>query len=320
MSTLSERYGWAVARLLPEHQRDEVRRELDELIGEMIDSTGRSEREVLAELGDPGRMAARYVERPRALIGAEVFPEYVRTLKVVAGIAVPAIVGVSVLGAVLDADPNVGDVVGAALGTAYTVAIQVAFWVTLVYAFADRWKAESPWTPDSLPDLPSSELRGAAPAAGIGEIVFGIVITVLVAVAIVWQQVWPPIRHEGDGVPILHPDLWNGPGQAYLGVLAVSVAVQLVVLRHRRWTIPLAAVNAVANAASFVLLAWLAFDERLVNPEFLRVLAEQADWDTVPSVNPWIPVVAIAGVELWDSVEAFLNARRAERATLAAAV
>ena len=38
MSSLTDRYAWAVVRLLPEEQRDEIDRELRELVAEMTDS------------------------------------------------------------------------------------------------------------------------------------------------------------------------------------------------------------------------------------------------------------------------------------------
>lgn len=55
---------------------------------------------------------------------------------------------------------------------------------------------------------------------------------------------------------------------------------------------------------------WLSLDERLVNDRFVEVLADRAGWDSVPSVNPWIPIVAVGVVEVWDTVEAYLGARR----------
>lgn len=331
MTTLEERYVWAVARLLPEHQRDEVSLELHALIGDMTDARlasptagvapdtpeppgadGSPDREavvveVLEELGDPNRLAARYVERPRALISAEHFPEYLRILKLVASIAIPAITALTVLGAVLDDDPTLGRVLGAALSGAFQSAVQVAFWVTLVYAFADSWKADKPWTPDDLPDVPAASSRHL----GLGDVVLGIVFTALAGVALVWQQVSPFVRREADPVPLLHPDIWDGAGQALLALLGLSLLVQLSVLVRRRWSWGMAATNAVVNAAFLAVVAWLSFADRLINPELLVLIGEQADFATTPTVNAWIPVLIVAAIEVWDTAEAFLHAGRA---------
>jgi len=306
-----------VVRLLPEAQRAEIDAELNELIAETIGARAGSdsdlesndvERAVLAELGDPSAMAARYRDRPRALVGADVFPEYLRVLRLVLAVAVPIVTGLAVLGAVLGDGADAGDVVGAAIGAAFNSAIQVAFWVTLVYAFADRWKADDPWTPDRLPDLPAGN-RGAP--VGRGETLFGIVVTVLAGVALVWQHVWPPLENVvGEGVPFLHPDIWDGAGQGLLALLAVSVVVQVAVFTGRRWTYRLATANAIVNLASLAIAVWLAANERFVNPEFLTIVADKAEWDFSLDNTAWALVGVIALVEIWDTAEAFVRAHR----------
>lgn len=323
MSTLTDRYTWAVVRLLPEDQRPEIEREVRSLVAEMVDSRSgeaqagigpegrdeRLERQVLVELGDPSLLAARYVEHPRSLISSEHFPEYLRVLKLVAVVAVPAVTALSAVGAAFGEDPTLGSIVGSALVALFNSAVQVAFWVTLVYAFAPRWKADDPWTPDDLPDVPA-----AGEGVGVGDTVFGIVVTLLAGVAMVWQHVRPPLDDgAGVGVPVLHPDLWVGPGQLLLGILAVSVLIQAAVLVRRGWSEPLAVANAVVNLAFLGVVTWAALGERLINTAFLELLAERGDWAQVPAVSPWVPIVVVAAIEAWDSAEAFVAAHRAER-------
>jgi hypothetical protein len=319
MTTLTDRYAWAVVRLLPEDQRPEIEREVRSLVADLIDGRRGDddlqtdprahEREVLAELGDPGLLAARYVERPRALIGPDHFPEYARILKLVVAVAVPVVTALSALGAALGEDADLLSILVAALVGAVNSTIQAGFWVTAVYAFADRWKRSDPWSPDALPDLPDG-VRGP----GVGELVAGIVFTVLAGVALIWQEVRPPVTDgAGNGVPVLHPDLWGGSGQLLFALLLVSVAIQLLVLRGRRWTAGLAVVNAGTNTAFLAAVTWAALEEKLVNTRFLEVLAERGHLDQVPTVNPWIPIVAVAIIVAWDSAEAFIAVHRQER-------
>lgn len=317
MSTLTDRYVWAVARLLPEHQRGDIERELRELIAETVDdraddaalrSSREVEHEVLAELGDPSAMASRYTDRPRSLVGREVFPEYLRILRLVFAIAVPIVTGMAVLGTVLDDGADAGDVVGAAIGAAFNSGIQVAFWVTLVYAFAERWKADNPWTPDQLPALPAA---GTGTSFSLSATIFGIVVTVLTIVAIVWQHAWPSLHDEaGEGVPFLDPGIWNGGGQALLALLVASLVVQVAVLARRGWSYRLAVANAVVNVASVAVVTWLAIDERLLNAEFLTTLADRAGWDDPLDRAAWGLVAVVAIIEVWDTIEAFVAARR----------
>lgn len=321
MPSLTDRYVWAVVRLLPEPQRPEIDREVRSLVAEMVDTrTGGNgsdndvasvERDVLDELGDPSLLAARYAERPRALIGPEYFLEYLRVLKLVLVIVVPLVAALAALGAAADEGSTVLSVLGSGLSGAFMAGVQVAFWVTLVYAFADRWKADDPWTPEALPDAPANTRQ-----PGIADMTFGIVVTVLTAVAMVWQQAWPWLRDaDGDRVPVLDPDLWSGPGQILIGLLGVSLVIQIVVLVRRGWSRDLAIANLVTNVGFLGVVAWAALDERLVNTRFLEVLAERGDLEVVPTVSAWVPIALVAAVEVWDSAEAFLALRRG-RATV----
>lgn len=327
MTTLTDRYVHAVVRLLPAAERGDIDRELREMIGDLTaarleredgsdlseDPDAAAERSVLSELGDPNLLATRYVERPRALIGQEFFPEYLRVLKIILAIAVPVVVALTVLGAVLGDDPGIGGVLAAAAGGAYHAVLQSAFWVTLVYAFAHRWKDRGAWTPDDLPDAAATSDAARRGEVGLGDLVFGIVVTVLTGVLLVGQEIAPFFRDNGNDVSVLHPDVWNGGGQAMLAVLAASLVVQVVVLVRRRWSYALAGVNAGVNAVFLAIVAWLALDDRLVNPELLTLLADRADWSTVPTVNPWVIIAVVAAIEAWDAFEAFRHAHRADR-------
>jgi len=323
---LTDRYIWAVVRLLPEARRDDLDAELRSLVADMVDARldtadpdqapaepDAIEREVLAELGDPDLMAARYAEPQRSLIGPELFPAYLRTLKVIGAIAVPVVALLSVLGRASDGsdDTNVGEVIGAAISGAYHAAIQVALWVTLFYAISGWRRRPADWTPDDLPDLPAD--RGTGP--GVGELAFGVVVTILAGVALVGQHVRPLLRDDdGDGVPFLDPDLWGGAGQVLLALLAASLLVQGLVLAHHGWTMRTAVANAVVNAGSLGVVAWASFGGWLINDRFLALLAERGDWERVPTVNAWTPVLLIGAIEVWDTVDAFRHARRAEAA------
>ncbi len=320
MTTLTDRYVWAVVRNLPESDRAGVDLELRDLIAEMVESRhdtptgeatgdgpGDPERDVIVELGNPNRLAARYVATPRALIGASLFPEYLRVLKLVWIIAVPLVTALAVAGELIDGDPTVGGVIGMLFAGAYGSTVLVAFWVTLVYAALDRSSYQLDWTPDLLPAAP----RDPDNTFRVGDTVFTLVVIALTATALVWQQLWPSLDDaDGNGVPFLDPDLWDGAAQALLVLLGASFVVSAVALARRRWTFTLAWINAAVDVAFFAVVAWLALDERLINEQFLETLADRADWDTVPSINPWLIVVIAGAIEIWDIVDGFVRARR----------
>ena len=95
------------------------------------------ERGVLSDLGDPMRVSAAYSGRQLHLIGPELYPDYVRLLRLLLTIVVP-IVGVVVGAATAVSGADAWDVVAAGFGTAFSVGVQIAFWVTVAFAVIDR--------------------------------------------------------------------------------------------------------------------------------------------------------------------------------------
>ena len=148
-STLTDRYVTATVRNLDDDQRVEVERELRTTIEDMIDgrleagaaSRPEAERAVLAELGDPLRLAAGYSGRPLYLIGPSVYPQWRRVLGLLLSTLVPLVTAVNLVVRLFVDDvatDGIGPVVVGALATGFIVAVNVVFWVTVVFALAER--------------------------------------------------------------------------------------------------------------------------------------------------------------------------------------
>jgi hypothetical protein len=318
MSTLTERYVWAVTRLLPEDQRPEIGDELRASIADMVEARGpdgagpaasdEAERHVLAELGDPRILAAGYADRPRYLIGPEVFPDYLRVLRLVAAIAVPFVALGTALGQVLE-EASAIEVVATSLGAAFQAAIHVGFWVTLGFALWSRPPDAGEWTLESLPEPPPPS------HVGLGETVTGVALPLVAIAVLVWTGRRSPFTDAaGEPIPFFDPGLWHGWMQAAIALLLGGVVVALAVHRAGRWTTALAAVNAALDAALLGLVVWAATGDRLVNPAFLEAFARTAEMETVPTANGGIAVLAVGAVLGWDAVDGFLQARRARAA------
>jgi hypothetical protein len=305
MTTLTDRYVWAVTRLLPERQRAEIDLELRSSIGDMVEAReDGDEAAVLLELGDPGRLAAGYSERPRYLIGPEDFPEYLRILKLVAALAIPGVTFLATLGSVIDDAAVGGELVGVVLSSAFMTAVHVGFWVTLFYAVRARVLPDEPWSLDSLPDTPPDQ------RVSLSDTIFELGVVLVTIGAIFWDRTGRLGDGEGDGAPFLHPSLWDGWIHVVIGLLVAGGVVALLVHRAGRWTPRLAAANVGLNVALLAVVGWLAFDDRLVNPRFLEVLADRAELTAVPEANPWLIVLLVGAVLVWDSVETLTRLRR----------
>ena len=147
-ATLTDRYVHAATRSLPEDQRADVADELRGSIGDRVEALIHeqpgmdvydAEYVAVEELGDPDRLSAGYSGKRLQLIGPELYPSYVRVLKSVLVVSVPSVtLVVAVVGAL--AGESVGGVIGGAAWMAFTVAVQICFWITLAFALTERGK------------------------------------------------------------------------------------------------------------------------------------------------------------------------------------
>ena len=321
--TLTERYLHAATRRLPEDQRDDIREELGGSITDRVEAlldqhpaTSREEAEyaALEELGDPTRLAAGYTGQRLQLIGPEVYPAYVCALKAILVVAVPA---ATILVAIVQAltGDSLGAVIGGAVGTAFTVTVQVAFWTTLVFALVERSGDAGraglsrhsgyplgTWSPDHLPELPRT------PRGSLGDLVPSVVFLGLVAAAIVWQQFRSPVEDGGERLPLLDPDLWSFWLPLILVLIAAEMAFEVVKYRLGRWSSRLAVVNVVLGAVFAAPLVYLAATDRLLNPA--AVAAIQDEWSAFdPGVVNTIVIITSLLIWLWDGVEGWLKTR-----------
>lgn len=261
--------------------------------------------EVLVELGDPRHVARDIDHRRHRLIGADHYPSYIRVLRDAALIVVPvvALLGAFVEGSVAGSDA--GSVARAAVVAGLQAAVGVVVVVSLGYMIFGRLVPVRKWT---LDDLPSDAEHHPIPFADV--ILMAVAVVVGIGVA-VWQRVWPPVTTEdGGSVPILQPDLWNPWLWIVFGLFIASVALLAVAYRRGRWTMPLAVCNLVVDVALFVLIVWLAADDRILNPEAQVAMADELGRDVLPGV-PTLLVALVVGAGL--AVDAIGPLRAARR-------
>ncbi|HET7820233.1 MAG TPA: permease prefix domain 1-containing protein [Ornithinibacter sp.] len=317
-SSLTDRYVTATVRDLDDEQRAEVERELRTTIEDMIDgrleagapSRPEAERAVLAELGDPVRLAAGYTGRPLYLIGPRVYPQWRRVMTVLLSTLVPLVTAVNLVVRLFVDDvaaEGVGPAVVAALWVGFMVAVNVVFWVTVVFALAERGKVgagvELEWDPDQLPD------DDGAGRVGLGETVASVGFLVAAGLAVVWQQTSSPVTSGGDPVPVLDPALWSGALPWLLLVLAAQAVVAVIAYRRGRWSTGLAAASIALDLAFALPVLLLLRAGGLFNPVFVEVLVEGgwADAERDLTVGTALGVVVVL---VWSVVETLRNVRR----------
>lgn len=313
-ASMTDRYVAAALKGVRADQRDDVAAELRGSIADAVDARlaqgdtpDAAERAVLVGLGDPMRLAAEYSGRPLYLIGPAFYPDYVRLLRLLVSIVVP-IVAVVVGAASAIGGASVGTILSSALGSSFSVGVQLAFWVTIVFALIERNGVEprattSEWDLDDLPELPDRRI-------GLGETVASVTGLSL----LIWFLLWQPGYQEsfdagGPSIPILDPALSTFWIPALVAVLLASIALELVKYRRGHWTIPLAIVNTALSLAFAIPALWLISSDQLLNPEFLTAVAAGEFAPLVEQV-PTVAALVIAVVSVIDIAEGWWKAMR----------
>jgi hypothetical protein len=291
-ASLTDRYVAAVlvgvsADRRPEVEarlRDAIRRDVDKRLADG-QSADDAERAALMGLGDPMRVSAGYSDRELHLIGPDLYPDYIRLLRLLLIVVVP-IVAVVIGTVTALSGVDLWGVLTASVGTAFTVGVQVAFWVTVAFALIDRYggrarASTSTWDLDDLPEPPS---RGVSLGGTIGSVIgLGL---------LAWFLLWQPGYQEsfdpgGPSIPILDPALDQFWIPFLVVVVLASIALEIVKHVVGRWTVPIAAVNTVLTLAFAVPVVWLASTDQLLNPTFVSTITGEA-W---ASAVAWVPVL-----------------------------
>jgi hypothetical protein len=329
MSTLADRYVWGVLRAVPERQRADLEPEIRALIADAVEAREASslgdasapgdaasagdaapgdaaavERAVLTELGDPELLAARYTDRSLYLVGPSYYLDYRRLLGLLLTIVVP-IVTLATMFAGFIAGISITQVALNGVYAGLSVGVQLAFWVTLVFALVEGrgTRKAAPlmaWSPDRLPSVPSSSRLGA------GEAVVSVLASVFVIGVIVWQ---PPFYIDGRTVPFFDPALAGSWLAWFLVVAVVEIGFTIAAYAARRWTWTFAVINAVLAAAFAIPAVWLLQAGRVLSPE---AVAEMERIGAGAALAPTAAVAAMAIVVIagWDALDGFLKARR----------
>ena len=317
MTTLTDRYVWAVLRAVPQGKRTDLEPEIRALVADAVDahaghaSPEAAERAALAELGDPDALAAQYTDTTRFLIGPRLYPEWERLLRLLLPIVVP-IAGIAV-GAVgwVSGEP-VGEAIVSGLGVAFNVAVQLTFWFTLVFAIAERTGSAvapltgQPWSPDQLPEVPSPDRMS------LGEAIATVAFGVFFLVAIVWVQLASPIVIEGTSYPLFDPATWSWWVWYVLALTVAEIAFAAALYLRGRWTWGFATVNAVLGAALAIPAVYLIAENLLFNDELVAAI-DALTTTAWFSTSMTITVLVIVLVTVIDAVDGFRKAWRTSR-------
>lgn len=310
MATLTRRYIDQVVSHVPDGQRKDLSRELQALTSDMLEERlargageDSAEREVLEELGDPARLAARYREAPNYLIGPDVFPLYARLL----GWVLVLVLLVSLLANVIGysatvPDGHLGGMIGQAVSQG-VLALFVAFGaVTGFFAVFER--VVSPRERDragrsaarrwSVEDL-EGEVVNARDARS--EAISSLVFLTIVALLPLVPTTFLYVGHLNGGGSFVNQALWDFWLPAYYVLIVIAAAQAVWTLVRGRVTRAQVVARAALDVVAAVFFTVLVMTQQVLDPAIDSGILQTsggADWVDV------LYVAVIWLVALWD--------------------
>ena len=185
---LLDRYLYAVKRELTGQQREDISKELESYILDLLEERCPAGEEVskeqlgkiLEEMGSPRKVAAQYMPQ-RYLIGPQLFPIFFLVLKVVVLVVIGALTLSFIVSGIAGELTHVGMSLLDYFGSVFSGALSAAGAVTLTFAIIERVSETKPldelkelqeFKLSELPELPADE-RKFSRAGTIFELVLG---------------------------------------------------------------------------------------------------------------------------------------------------
>lgn len=325
--TLTERYISATIRSLRPDAQADVRAELEASIADAIEARleqgeapESAERAVLTELGDPGVLAAGYADRPLYLIGPRFYLTWWRLLKLLLMIVPVCVLGGVALGQTISGAP-VGEIISTSLIATGGAILHICFWTTLVFVILERTNSATAIEKWDLDQLPEPSQNGA----GRSELIASLVFLGIAVGALLWDRFRGFVFVDGEGLPILDPQLWPWGIGVLLLIIAAEAVFAVVLYRRGRWSTGLAVANTILALAFLAWVLVLLLSGDLVNPAFLAHVtaaggegfaagqAESADEGGLFRILAVLLGFGVAAGVVWDIVDGWIKAARARR-------
>lgn len=329
-SKIIERYLNAVTERLPEDTREDVKRELQANIEDMLPENPTEEdvRIVLEKLGNPVKLANEYRQTKRYLIGPSLYDSYFPILKLVAGIAAIIFAFLALLGSLQK--PIEGNVevyvklITEILSGAIEGAIQAFLWVTVVFAVLERAGlgegnlpfGKKKWSVEDLSQVPVS------PKGKISRIetTVGLVLTILFTSILVFRPQYIGWYVKGDTGFVLSESLFNIERlNDYIFVILLLAILQFFISIYKfiimQWNLPLAIANTINNIALSIIIFIMMSDLSIINVNFVTHFAEAVNRpvaEVIKGFGSFFTVFIIFFIIMCaiDSISGFVKSRR----------
>lgn len=293
MNNLIERYVYDVIQRLPEKDRDEVSKELNSNIYDMLsnDTDENEIKTVLYKMGSPASLAEKYRLNPRYLISPATYDEYVRTLKIflpLVGIAL-LIIG-SIWGAIdsikdgmVNLTYMISNTLSKAVSLGLSATLQTLIWITIGFVIAERTGTykdnKKDWKIEELPEvLPSDKSR-----IPLSESIIELVLTAIFSAAVILacSGMLPISFIILNGDTEIHTIFSSG----FLAVCIPAIAVMAIIgmidciikIKIRRWTSFVCSSTIISSLTNMSIMIYLINRPDLFSVEFTAFI-QSINW------------------------------------------
>ena len=329
---LIERYVYAVTQKLPQEQQEDIGEELRSLIADMLDermesdeATNSDVEKVLLELGNPRKLADKYRDQKRYLIGPEIFDLYLLILKIILTIVIASISIGFIIQTIIE-PPNIMEHFIEAIQS-LVIGLPMAFgWTTFGFAMGNLHGGigqkdilGQAWNPSKLPVIPNEKRQIKR-----GESIVGIVIYAIILVFLAFSSDYFGIWIIDDGfkgtIPFLNVQTYGMYLLFMMLIFGFGIIKECLKLVEGKWTYKLAILTTVVNAISLVAILLIISGGDFWNPTFVNELVDtgilEVGTDSFRVVTKvweqstlWIVILLIVGL-VWDAVYGFVKARK----------
>ena len=297
MNNLIERYVNEVVKRLKESERDEVSKELNANIYDMLsDNPDEQEvKDVLTNLGSPKKLASKYKGNKNYLISPEIYDTYIGVLKwIVPTVSVISFVLGTIIGIFENLENGLGELIWGSMGEGLSYALSGAFYalsiVTIVFVIIERvpkdkvsskWKINDTWNVDELTDRVKAKEKSISLPDSIGELII-VSILEIIFLLIVTGLIQIPITINGTQYLInemLDANFASKIIPITIVMLAMSIGGYVTNIIVRKWNI-VTFIVAIAVVLVLTSLSFYVFNSgNILNDSVATIIVDTVDWN-----------------------------------------
>lgn len=282
MKKYIERYIYAVTKRLPESQRDEVKKDLESNIYDMLSESPTDEEidKLLHELGNPRVIAQNYLGEQKFIIDPILYTDFKTTLKIVLII----FGSISIFFNAVDALLNIGDVsFWIAFGNVTEkifngLCSTLTFWftlITLIFWGLSQSKAKdeflNKWKLKDLPELVKPEKVTIGRVQTMVGFVFSTIFTIMGIIFLMAYIDKIGIYENGIlTIQFFEQSVVNPFIPVFIISYILSVVVYILKLKNQRYTLSMVVVYSISEIISMVAFLVMINSANLILPQALN--------------------------------------------------